>query len=68
MAEPMTQAEFLKKHGAACPNCRSTNIAAGHPEGAGNVWMPVECEDCGATWTELHKLNGYADLKTVEAP
>ncbi len=59
---PWYQAEFLKERGAACPACRSTNVSAGHPECDGNVWMPVECEDCGARWTELHKLDGYADL------
>ncbi len=60
----MTQKEYVRRKGCACPACGRSNVEAGNMEADGNsVYSEVTCRDCGATWTDHFKLAGYCDLQ-----
>jgi len=55
--------EQLQKGYDKCPFCDSTNIDAGDYDGShGELTCGVECNDCGAEWTEGYQFK-WASIK-----
>jgi hypothetical protein len=60
----MTPEAYVKHYGGCCPACRS-----GQMEGdrfdyeAAQVWQRLRCLACGASWTDVYRLQGYEDLE-----
>lgn len=54
--------------GTRCPKCGSDSINGDNiePSGADAAYRNVDCNDCGATWTEELKVVGFDHL-TEEA-
>jgi len=51
--------------GSKCPHCGSTDIS-GHeidPEGADKAYRNVDCDECGATWTEILAVIGCDNVQ-----
>jgi hypothetical protein len=64
---PLTDKQYLKNP-TICPVCRSSDISGGQVDvDMGSCWQEIECEDCGAKWTDIYKLIGYADLRKGKA-
>lgn len=63
----MGDAEYAKEQ--VCPACGSDNTPGDKIEfaGGGGMWRPTHCEDCGATWNELIRTVGYAELEVPNA-
>jgi len=56
--------KYIKSGGSKCPVCDSTSITGcGSIELDDGAWQNVECENCGATWTDIYTLTGITDLK-----
>jgi transposase-like protein len=53
-----TDKEYIKDPNH-CPYCSSDNLEAGHFDPEGLV-VPVTCNSCHKSWTELYKLVGIA--------
>ncbi len=51
---------YLKSDGQECPFCSSDQITSfTSPEVQGaKVYQDVECDDCGASWTDEYALSG----------
>ena len=60
----MTEAEYVDRGGNSCPACGSDKISTrGQVEtDCALAWQKVECEGCGASWTDAYVLSGYSDL------
>lgn len=58
---------MTKYNGTQCPLCGGSDIVVDQPEfnGASAQLLSAEnnCENCGATWTELFELMGFINLK-----
>lgn len=54
-----------------CPNCRSVQTistgAATFSSRVARLLMPMECNDCGSTWTDHYGVIGYDDLVIGDA-
>jgi len=52
--------------GSKCPKCHCENINGGaiEPEGASTAYRNCDCNDCGATWTEILTVTGFDNLST----
>ena len=63
MPKALTQEGYLNKSGLICPLCRCDFVEGTeiNIDGAG-AWQKVACTKCGATWNDIYKLTGYADL------
>ena len=50
--------------GAKCPNCKSKDISGDYidPVGADKAYRDVDCDACGASWTEELTVTGYDHL------
>lgn len=60
----MTDEQYVKTGGTKCPVCESTDIVGGSVEvNAGSAWQKISCNDCDATWNDVYKLVGYAELE-----
>ena len=60
--KPMTNRQYARNGGQACPFCRGTNVeAAGAimPDDRDGASLEVECKDCGRSWKDIYKLVGY---------
>ena len=58
--DEMSNTNFVANRGNDCPACGSpcvVNVKEIEPVG-----YKVECEECGATWTEIWELKGYDNL------
>ena len=56
--------KYLESGGSKCPNCDSTSITGCGPvEMDDGAWQNVECEDCGATWTDTYTLTGIMNYE-----
>jgi len=46
-----------------CPKCKSDEIdgVGGYDAEGDEIFHKVECLNCGTTWTDRYKLNGYQD-------
>ena len=63
---PRSQMEYVQSPNT-CPCCDSSSIEGGHVEvECSSAWQQITCNDCGATWNDIFKLTGYADLDTSE--
>jgi hypothetical protein len=54
-----------------CPGCDGTDLEAGRPRLADHEdWLEcaVECENCGATWTEEYRLAGGRNFQPKGTP
>lgn len=52
-----------------CHRCDSSEIMAGAYEGEGDeVWSVVECDDCGASRTEVFKFTHAYDVDESGTP
>jgi hypothetical protein len=47
--------EYIDHRAVRCPFCGSQNISASPYEGEG-LYQPVNCEDCGASWNDIHEI------------
>jgi len=56
--------EDLLKNVGRCPKCGSKYVSASDYDGEG-LWLTcrVECEKCGANWTEHYKLSAASDFE-----
>ena len=61
----MSRREYLRWNGRKCPACQSTNMTSGETQYPSTVEITqgMTCQSCGASWVELYKLTGYADLE-----
>jgi transcription elongation factor Elf1 len=60
--KPLTDKQYLKKFNH-CPACLSTDITGGELNvDCNTARQKISCNTCGATWNDLYKLIGYADL------
>ena len=59
----MTPEAYVKHYGGCCPACRSGQIAGDRFDSeAAQVWQRLRCLACGASWTDVYRLQGYEDL------
>ena len=53
---------------AVCPACQGTDLSKGKPYIAqevpyeGSILLPMDCENCGATWLAVYSLSGFTNL------
>lgn len=54
--------------GEQCPNCESRDINGDTIESssATEALRKVNCDECGATWTEIYVVSGYCNLEVPE--
>lgn len=63
----MTQKQFTDKGGQYCPVCGSSDIMCnGMEQDYGDMFQDMNCEACGAVWTETYSLTGYMGLEKGE--
>lgn len=56
----MSQDDYIKNKGVACPFCSSQKVEAGPCNADGNVvTSEVTCHACGAEWTDQYYLAGF---------
>lgn len=54
----ITKQRYLRNEGACCLFCGSNDIESGSYKTDGNwVAYEIECDNCGATWDDLHILS-----------
>ena len=59
--------QYANFKGMLCPVCRSKQITGHSIElYADFASLEVTCNDCGSSWHNIYKLNGYNDLKIEE--
>jgi Zn finger protein HypA/HybF involved in hydrogenase expression len=59
----LTTAEYLARKGCVCPACESENFEVDVIEVDGDTASSyVKCKACGASWSDIFTLTGYADL------
>lgn len=57
---PMTNKEYRERDGAVCPFCESQDIVGGSWDEEGvTTTQEVDCSECGASWLDFYKLQGY---------
>lgn len=57
------ETDYLANCGTKCPHCGSAELTGRALEvDAMIAWQPMSCETCGASWTDLFKLTGIANL------
>lgn len=56
----MTNEEYVKRGGTACPVCGSNNIHAMSTFESDTVegWRMVSCNDCRSAWNDVYELTG----------
>ena len=60
----MTPEAYVQQYGGCCPACRSGQIAGDRFDSeAAQVWQRLRCLACGASWTDVYRLQGYEDLE-----
>ncbi len=54
---------YVAAGGMSCPVCDSEHLSVGKAllVGVGTIW-PNECNTCGSTWHEVHKLDQIVDV------
>jgi hypothetical protein len=58
--------EYAERQGAVCPVCGSKNIVAGNGETRSDIRTEnIDCNGCGASWTDIFTLSGYDNLEEV---
>ena len=60
----MAPEAYVKHYGGGCPACRSGQIEGDSFDSeAAQVWQRLRCLACGASWTDIYRLQGYEDLE-----
>jgi hypothetical protein len=60
----MTPDAYVQHLGGCCPACRSGQIEGDSFDyEAAQVWQRLRCLACGASWTDVYRLQGYEDLE-----
>ncbi len=50
--------EYVEQGGVICPFCRTTDISAGRFDASDRLaWSDVECQECGAIWQDVYRLD-----------
>lgn len=63
-AGPMTDGQYVALKGVRCPSCGSSDVSGNQLEvNAGEAFQPMNCSECGATWSDSYALTGYSDLE-----
>lgn len=58
--KPLSDFEYLQKHGAACPYCGSKDISSEGIEIDGMEGVArVDCNACDNRWYDVWKLSGW---------
>lgn len=59
--------DYLQHGGSRCLFCKSADITSSSYEADGDwVAFNVTCDECGATWQDIHTLTSVANLKGPE--
>lgn len=65
--EPMPLGDYLAHRGLRCPYCKGRDLGPERPRTddltGEEVWIRVECEDCGRAWDEIYALVGVRAQK-----
>ena len=63
MPEILTSKKYAENSGRYCPLCGSENLT-GYDKNSDSsiIWQDMECDNCGAAWSDVYKLSGYTDL------
>ena len=60
----MTPEAYVQHSGGGCPACRSGQMEGDSFDAeAAQVWQRIRCLACGASWTDIYRLQGYEDLE-----
>jgi len=63
----MTPEAYVQHAGGGYPACRSGQIAGNSFDSeAAQVWQRLRCLACGASWTDIYRLQGYEDLDLAD--
>jgi hypothetical protein len=63
----MTPEAYAQHAGGGCPACRSGQIVGDSFDyEAAQVWQRLRCLACGASWTDVYRLQGYEDLDRAD--
>ncbi len=66
--ELLTEEEYVKKQGVACPSCGSYHVEGGSFDYESHIiYQIVDCTDCGSSWTDVFKLSGYDNFQPVQS-
>ena len=60
----MRQKAYVDQGGTVCPVCigpYAAKVGRFWQDETGTVRCKMICEDCGARWTEVYKLQGYEE-------
>ena len=59
---------YLERRGAICWNCDSANIKFLGKWRSDDDWVDraVECQNCGATWTDVYTLSSVTNMVLPE--
>ncbi len=50
--------KYVEQGGVVCPFCGTIDISAGRFDASDCVaWSNVECQECGATWQDIYRLD-----------
>lgn len=59
----ISREDYVAKGGLVCPVCESCNIEGMDGDFDGpEATCDAMCNDCGATWTDVYKLQSYRSL------
>lgn len=55
---------YIENNGTKCPFCNSNSIEGGFVEsGSGQASQPMECKDCGTSWTDVYTLTNVVNVQ-----
>jgi len=55
----LTDFEYVDKSGQRCPFCHSDSVEVNGTFDPENGTIPVECNECDATWYDYYQLAGW---------
>lgn len=65
MSKPISQAEYVKNE--RCPVCESDDFSGDAIEiDGGRAIQNIDCNTCGAYWTDIYRLHQYDNLHDAE--
>lgn len=60
----LSPADYVNADGTVCPQCESKDLTAtaeAEPSGV-NMFTPIKCDSCGASWTDVYTLSGFENF------
>ncbi len=70
MTAPITRQmrkKYIAEGGSNCLNCGSGDITGGFVEiDCHEAWQPITCNECGASWNDIYRMVGVADLEVPD--